>query len=105
MISDQWLNPPDPRLHNGPIRTTAPLAKRSLFTVRDSLTYVGQAQQYLLGVVPRRDVEIARPLLESGGVCVVSAASNYTGLASSAPPSPSASTNVRSHRPSPSVST
>ena len=33
------------------------------FTVRDSLTYVEQAQQYLLGVVPRRDVQVARALL------------------------------------------
>ena len=48
--------------------------------------------------------DAARELLESGGVCAVSAGSDYTGLASSAAPSPSASTSVRSQRPSPSVS-
>lgn len=49
--------------------------------------------------------DAARALLESGGVCAVSSEAGYTGLASSEAPSPSASTNLRSHRPSPSVST
>lgn len=49
--------------------------------------------------------DAARALLESGGVCAVPANGDYTGLASSDAPSPSASTNLRSHRPSPSVST
>ncbi|KDE99876.1 hypothetical protein Y900_013250 [Mycolicibacterium aromaticivorans JS19b1 = JCM 16368] len=35
----------------------------TLFTVRDSLTYIDRAQQYLLGVVPRRDVQLARAML------------------------------------------
>lgn len=47
----------------------------------------------------------ARALLESGGVCTVPADGGYTGVASSEAPSPSASTNLRSQRPSPSVST
>ena len=49
--------------------------------------------------------DAARELLESGGVCAVSADSDYTGLASSEAPSPSVSTNLTSQRPSPSVST
>jgi diguanylate cyclase (GGDEF)-like protein len=49
--------------------------------------------------------DAARALLESGGVCVPSSAGGYSGLASSAAPSPSPSTSVRSQRPSPSVST
>ena len=39
------------------------VSTNTFFTVRDSLTYVEQAQQYLLGVVPRRDVQVARALL------------------------------------------
>ncbi len=31
--------------------------------MRDSLTYIDRAQQYLLGVVPRRDVQLARAML------------------------------------------
>jgi EAL domain-containing protein (putative c-di-GMP-specific phosphodiesterase class I) len=49
--------------------------------------------------------DLARGLLASGGVCAVPADGGYTALASSDAPSPSVSTNLRSQRPSPSVST
>ncbi|MCX2929303.1 EAL domain-containing protein [Mycobacterium sp. CVI_P3] len=39
------------------------VSANTFFTVRDSLTYVDHTQQYLLGVVPRRDVQLARALL------------------------------------------
>ena len=72
---------------------------------RDTLLDLGarQGQGFLYHLPVQRD--LARELLESGGVCVVSPDGGYSGAASSAAPSPSASTNSRSHRPSPSVST
>ena len=70
---------------------------------RDTLLDLGArtGQGFLYHQPVLRDV--ARELLESGGVCEVSPG-GYTGLESSAAPSPSASTSVRSQRPSPSVS-
>ncbi|WP_445167814.1 putative bifunctional diguanylate cyclase/phosphodiesterase [Mycolicibacterium sp. Dal123E01] len=61
----------------------------------------GQGFLYHLPVLE----DLARKLLESGGVCVVPADGDYTALASSEAPSPSLSTSLISQRPSPSVST
>ncbi|MCV7174243.1 putative bifunctional diguanylate cyclase/phosphodiesterase [Mycolicibacterium sphagni] len=53
----------DQRAYTHHTARTEPVSNNTFFTVRDSLTYIEKAEQYLLGVVPRRDVQLARALL------------------------------------------
>ncbi|GAY18658.1 bifunctional diguanylate cyclase/phosphodiesterase [Mycobacterium sp. shizuoka-1] len=51
------------RAHSHHTARSETMTTNTFFTVRDSLTYVERAQEYLLGVLPRRDVQLARAMV------------------------------------------